>query len=272
MTAPARPVVVGVDGSEQSFAAASWAVDEAARLSEQVRVVLVNDRAPCDDELWACLEGNVRRLSTDHPQLKIYPKLARGHPASELVRRSAQARLVVVGSRGRGAVAGTLLGSVSTKVATHAHCPVVVVREPRYDGPVVVGLDGSPHSQLALRFAFETAAERATELVAMQVWQEPHAEQPALDVDLQEQLERVRRSLAEQLAGWREGYPSVPVRAVAQRGHVVGELVHAARDAQLLVVGHRGAGGFAGLLGSVAAGVLHHAPGAVAVVRGSVPV
>lgn len=267
MTVPAGPVVVGVDGSEQSAAAASWSVDEAARRSAQVRVVLVNDRPARDDELWAELEGIVAQLSAEHPQLEIYPKLARGHPAAELVRRSAQAQLVVVGSRGRGAVAGTLLGSVSTKVATHAHCPVVVVREPRYEGPVVVGLDGSRHSQLALRFAFETAAERRTALVAMQVWQETHAEQPALDIDLEEHLERVRRSLAEQLAGWREGYPSVNVRAVAQRGHVVGELVHAARDAQLLVVGHRGAGGFAGmLLGSVAAGVLHHAPWVVAVV------
>lgn len=274
---PVAPVIVGVDGSEQSVAAASWAVDEAARRHAQLRVILANDQPARDDELWETLRGTVDRLWTEHPQVEIYPKITRGHPAAELVRRSANAQLVVVGSRGRGPVTATLLGSVSTKVCTHAHSPVVVVRDPRHDGPVVVGLDGSPHSQLALRFAFDAAARRNTELVAMQVWQEATVEHPPqvppLDIDLEQHLERVRRSLAEQLAGWREGYPHVPVRAVAQRGHVVLELVHAARTAQLLVVGHRGMGGFTGmLLGSVATGVLHHAPGVTAVVRASVPV
>jgi nucleotide-binding universal stress UspA family protein len=277
MATPVAPVVVGVDGSERSIAAASWSVDEARLRHAPLRVVLVNDQPARDDELWEALQRIVDRLAAESPRSEIHPKIARGHPAAELIDRSSQAQLVVVGSRGRGPVTGALLGSVSTKVAAHAHCPVAVVRDLPRDGPVVVGLDGSPDSQAALHFAFDAAARRHTGLVAMQVWREANVEHPALvpplDIDLEEHLERVRRSLAEQLAGWRESFPTVPVRAAAQRGHVVLELVHAARDAQLLVVGHRGLGGFAGmLLGSVATGVLHHAPSVVAVVRSSVPV
>jgi nucleotide-binding universal stress UspA family protein len=275
MAMPEGPVIVGLDGSDQPMTAAAWAADEADRRHAEVRVVLVNDDPAQDERLWETLQGIVDRLSAQHPALGIYPKIARGHPAAELIRRSAKAQLVVVGSRGRGPVTGTLLGSVSAKVATHAHCPVVVVREPHEEGPVVVGLDGSQQSQAALEFAFEAAAERGTELVAMQVWQETAVEYPVLaplDIDLAEQKERVRASLVEQLAGWGEKYPNVPVRAVAQRGHVVLELVHSARDARMVVVGHRGRGGFAELLlGSVASGVLHHAPWVVAVVRGDNP-
>jgi nucleotide-binding universal stress UspA family protein len=267
MASPEGPVVVGLDGSDPSMTAAAWAADEAGRRHAEVRVVLVNDDPAQDERLWDTLQDTVNRLSARHRALDIYPKMARGHPAAELIRRSSQARLMVVGSRGRGPVTGTLLGSVSTKVATHAHCPVVVVREPHEEGPVVVGLDGSPQSQAALEFAFEAASLRGTELVAMQVWQETDIEYPVLaplDVDLAGQKERVQASISEQLAGWSEKYPNVPVRPVAQRGHLVLELVHAARDARLIVVGHRGRGGFTGLLlGSVATGVLHHA-----VVRG----
>lgn len=268
------PVIVGVDGSEPSRTAAAWAAEEAGLRDAELRVVLVNDQPARDDELWASVRGIADRLAAGRPRAKIYPKIARGQPAAELIRRSAGAQLVVAGSRGRGRVSSALLGSVSTKIAAHARCPVAVVRELPRGGPVVVGLDGSAENRTALRFALDAAARRGTEVVAMRVWREANAEHPALvpplDIDLEEHLDRVRRGLAEQLAGWREEYPHVPVRAVAQRGHVVLELAHAARDARLLVVGHRGGGGFAGLLlGSVATGVLHHAPGVVAVARGA---
>lgn len=266
--APDDPVVVGVDGSQQSVAAASWAAHEAALRHADVAAVLVHDVPARDEQLRRMLQGIVDRLAAGHPQVGMNPEIIHGHPTAELIRRSTQAPLVVVGSRGRGPVTSTLLGSVSTKIAMHAHCPVVVVREPRHEGPVLVGVDGSAHSQAALRFAFEAAAERGADLVAMQVWEETPGVVPLSDERLQQHQDRVRRSLAEQLAGWGEKYPGVAVHAVAQRGHPVLELTKAARDAQLVVVGHRGAGGFAGLLlGSVATGILHHAPWVAAVVR-----
>ncbi|MBB5156037.1 universal stress protein [Saccharopolyspora phatthalungensis] len=272
MTTP--DVVVGVDGSDQALTAAAWAVAEAELRHAQVRVVLVNNDPARDEELWASIEDVVDRLATEHPNVGVCSEIARGHPAGELVRRSADAQLIVVGSRGRSAWSGSLLGSVSTKVATHAHCPVVVVRDHLLSGPVVVGLDNSSHSRAALRFAFDEAAAHETDLVAMQVWRDTRHGPvvPPLDEEVTELRDEARRGLAEQLAGWNEEYPDVGVREIARRGNPVTELTDAARDAQLLVVGHQGSGGFSGLLlGSVATGVLYHAHCPVAVVRGATP-
>ncbi|CAM01714.1 universal stress protein family [Saccharopolyspora erythraea NRRL 2338] len=262
---------MGTDGSAQSRLAVSWAAAEAARRATAVRVVSVNDDPHLDEKLWTDLETLVEETRHEYPEVELYPKIARGHPAAELVRRSCEAPLVVVGSRGRSPLRATLLGSVSTKVATHAHCPVVVVRnQANGAGDVVVGLDDSGYSQAALRFAFDAAAARGTELVAVQVWQpvDPSAVLPMLDSDMRDLAESAERGLAEQLAGWSEQYPTVPVRRIARQGHPVFELTCLGRDARLVVVGHRGRGGFTGLLmGSVATGVLQHATCPVAVVR-----
>jgi hypothetical protein len=83
---------------------------------------------------------------------------------------------VVLGSRGLGGFTGLVVGSIAVAVATHGHCPVVVVRgagaqpEPRQDGPVVVGVDGSSTSQAAIPFAFQAAGSRNVPLVAVHAW------------------------------------------------------------------------------------------------------
>ncbi|MDA3625174.1 universal stress protein [Saccharopolyspora oryzae] len=264
-------VVVGVDGSPTSLAVAMWAVDEAElRNAEQVRfVVVIGDRRAAD-EAWQAVGAVEDRFASNRSDLEITSEVAHGAPADVLIERSDDAELIVVGSRGRSALAATLLGSVSAKVAAHARCPVVVVREHRSSGPVVVGLDNSPHSQAALRYAFDSAARYGCELVAVQVWEFPESAPvvPPMGHELAELRDEALRALSEQLAGWADSHPNVPVRKVAPRGHPVEELAAAAGDARLLVVGHRGRGGFTGLLlGSVAAGVLHHAQCPVAVVR-----
>ncbi|QUH02148.1 universal stress protein [Saccharopolyspora erythraea] len=265
------PVVVGVDGSEQSLAAATWAADDAALRRAPLRPVLVTDLPPYGGEPEKVLHSAVLRATGHHPDLATESEVRRGNPARELVAESGGAQLLVVGSRGRSPVRARLLGSVSTKVATHAHCPTVVVRDhPADSGPVVVGLDNSPHSRAALRFAFGEAAARGSELVAVQVWEEDEYAPvvPLLDIEVAERTDETRRALSEQLAGWSQDYPTVAVREIARRGNPVVALTTLGKDAQLVVVGHRGRGGFAGmLLGSVATGVLDHAPCPVAVVR-----
>lgn len=211
-----------------------------------------------------------RRCHRTHPGLAVTGEVATGHPAQELVRRSADAPLVVVGSHGHGAFREALLGSTSTSVAAHARCPVVVVRgEPRAAGPVAVGVDDSTGSQVALRHAFDCAARRQTGLIAVQALPDAHFTAEVYPApDPQEIRTRADLHLAEHLAGWCADYPDVPVRRDVTNQHPVAALCQAAESAQLLVVGHRGRGGFAGLLlGSVASGVLHHAPCPVAVVR-----
>jgi nucleotide-binding universal stress UspA family protein len=270
MTRTRQAVVVGVDGSEPSAQAALWAAAEAERLAVSLHLVVVNDDPAREGFAKQAVRDAAERCHRDHPQLTITDEVAVGHPAEELVRRSDTAHLIVLGSHGHGMFRDTLLGAISMSVAAHARCPVVVVRGTAAEsGPVVVGVDNSPGSRMAVQYAFETANRRHTGLVAVQALPDSYftvgADPPP---DQQEIRNRADLHLAEQLSGWCADYPDVTVRREVSNKHPVAALCEAAKQAQLLVVGHRGRGGFAGLLiGSVANGVLHHAPCPVAVIR-----
>lgn len=117
-----EPIIVGVDGSEHSAVALAWALGEAELRRAEVRVLVVNDNPTRDRVVEEAVANVVNRFRARRPTAGITATIARGRPAAELIRSSARAQLVVLGARGRGAAAGMLLGSVSTKVATHAHC------------------------------------------------------------------------------------------------------------------------------------------------------
>jgi nucleotide-binding universal stress UspA family protein len=136
-----RRIVVGIDGSESAADALRWAVEQAKLTDATVEAVyawhpdaLVSlGMPPLVD--WELL----REAAKARPReivaavigkgqgVKILPKMMSGSPAEVLVERSAQADLLVVGSRGLGGLKGMLLGSVGHHCATHAHCPVVIV-------------------------------------------------------------------------------------------------------------------------------------------------
>ncbi|GAA0528225.1 universal stress protein [Saccharopolyspora subtropica] len=271
MSGTDRPVVVGVDGSDSSLHAAEWAAAEANRRHAPLHVLIVNDDPARSDYAENTARRTAAKCHASLPQLPVTTEVAEGHPVEVLVRRSGQAQLVVLGARGHGGFANALLGGVSTAVATHADCPVVVIRRgvPTTVGPVVAGVDGSPCSQEALHFAYASADRLGADLVVMQVWHEEGLlTVPLTPYDRERVEQKISNSLAQQAAALRDQYPRVRTREVVQRGHPVAALTDAARDARLLVVGHRGRGDFGGLfLGSVAAGVLHHAQCPVAVVR-----
>jgi len=150
---------------------------------------------------------------------------------------------------------------------------VLVVRgEERPDGPVVVGVDGSELSRLALDFAFEEAALRGVELVAVLAFSHPTAHgrgamlPPVYDLDAYEAEQR--SLLAEAVAAVRDRHPGVPVSERVVRGSAAKVLVGESQAAQLVVVGARGRGGFKGLLlGSVSQAVLRHSASPLAIVR-----
>ncbi len=135
--------------------------------------------------------------------------------------------------------------------------------------PVVVGVDGSPTSEAAVGFAYEAAASRRVGLVAVHTWSDTVAD-PELAVLLDRQVieDGERRVLAERLAGWGEKFPDVAVERVVTCDGPAHALLGRAAGAQLVVVGSRGRGEFAGLvLGSVSNALVHRAPCPVAVVR-----
>ncbi|MBR7742434.1 universal stress protein [Phycicoccus sp. BSK3Z-2] len=282
-----RPVLLGTDGCEHSTAALEWAVAEAVRRDRDLRVLhavpvtlggihalpaMEHQEAHAEQVVSETTE-RAHRLAPDLTVTTVRPV---GDAAASLVHESRTADLVVVGARGRGAVAGAFLGSTSLHVAGHAHCPVAVVRH-RADADtprtaVVVGVDGSGNADAALGEAFRLADERGMPLVVVHGSTAATVGTHLAVVDSPELRERIaeyeRSSTEHAVAGWRQKYPGVDVDVRVVDEHPVLALTDAAADAAILVVGSRGLGGFGGLvLGSVGQGVLHRAQCPVLVVR-----
>ncbi|EME22953.1 hypothetical protein G419_03373 [Rhodococcus triatomae BKS 15-14] len=218
------------------------------------------------------------REAVDDAGLEIDTKLHEGRIAEVLLQYAPGASMIALGSRGLGEFSGALLGSVARAVASHSTTPVAVVRGRTLDGhaptegPVVVGIDGSEISAAATKVAFQEASARNAQLVAVNVWSDVSV-QPSLGATeddphwsaIQAAEEAV---LSEQLAGLIEQYPDVPVQRVVRRDRPVRVLSEFSEQAQLLVVGSRGRGGFRGmLLGSTSAALMSTADCPVLIVR-----
>ncbi|MCT7356676.1 universal stress protein [Streptomyces sp. 15-116A] len=285
-------VVVGVDGSASGLAAVEAAAREARLRGAGLRVVHAffwpAMHVPLGPSPVGPPEGGLRNMAdrlvreaverarVTAPEVEVSHVVVTGEPLTVLESQSRGAELVVVGSRGMGGFVGLLVGSTAVHLAAHGRCPVLVVREqPHEGGPVVVGVDGSAAGEQAVEFAFAEAALRKAPLVALHAWTTwnaplpppkdasmPYANPPGALAGEEERL------LAEALAGHQERYPDVVVEHKVVQGGTREALIEASRSAQLVVVGARGRGGFAGLLlGSVSQALLHHADCPVAVVR-----
>ena len=286
------PVVVGVDGSPDAVDAVRWAAEEAGSQGAALHVVhasvwsmlghLVPPTVP-DGHRQAMLDLAqrwVREASTAAravaPGVEVVERVVVGDPAAVLIGESRHAREVVVASRGLDSPVAELLGSTALRVAQHAGCPVVVIRNVGMGdpgGPVVVGVDLSAGSDAAVEFAFEHAARCAATLVALHTWR---------DVRIREQntarsfkwltvAAEQERLLAERLASWQDKYPDVEARRVVARDWPVRRLLEAATGARLLVVGSQSHDGLPGTLGSTSQSLLYVAPCPVAIVRGCSP-
>ena len=288
-----NPVVVGVDGSAFALAAAEWAADEAASRSAPLRIVHANlwptvrmpaghypieFQQPLLENSRRVLDVAVAAVQARHPEIAVEGELVTTTPVDLLVSESRKARLVVLGARGLGGFAELLAGSVAVGVSSHARCPVAVIRAATADaplpteGPVVVGVDGSPHSTPALRYAFDAASRLGTSLTALHTWTDLPVDAPRGDpvwmVDWERLQDDEQRVLAERLAAWQQDYPEVKVQRVVTRDRPVRSLLDAAGTARLVVVGSRGRGGFTGMmLGSTSHALIHHCPYPLVVAR-----
>ncbi|WP_226900009.1 universal stress protein [Nonomuraea phyllanthi] len=269
-------IVVGVDGSPTAWSALAWAAEDAERRHLPLRVVHVREPWLAEHPLGASSDEETRtercdRLLADSaararelaPGARVSTALVTGAVIERLKTESETADAVVVGSRGRGGFAGLVLGSVGLGLAGYAECPVVVVRRlPRGGGgDIVVGYDGSRWADMALEYAMAQAAARRSRLRVLYGQRYPAmTPHPAgfgpLPVD---EVSDIRQ----RLIAWRDKHPGIDLVASTVREHPVPALAAASREADLVVVGSRGLGGFASaMLGSVSHGILHrsHCP------------
>ncbi|MEU8264517.1 universal stress protein [Micromonospora sp. NPDC048999] len=280
-------ILVGYDGSADATVALNWALDEADRSGRPVRLAYVFEwltvagwvgpgvaaGAVPDDTARRQVEELVRsaaaKAAADRPGRTVHGEVYDGPPAMVLQERSAQAGMLVLGSRGHGGFGGLLAGSTAVSVTAHAHCPVVVVREGQTaaSGPVAVGVDGSESSLLALGFAVERAAQWDVPVRVLRAWGPP-GDRWVPGFDAQEAAATERAAVEQELAQWRKTFPDVPVELRVTPANPAALLVEASREARLVVVGSRGRGGLRGmLLGSVSQQLIHHSRCPVAVVR-----
>jgi nucleotide-binding universal stress UspA family protein len=291
MTDEIRSIVVGVDGSAESLEAARWAVAEARLRRRPVRLVhaytwpvpLVPMAPPpanwSDASLRQAAESVVNEAvaAVRVDDVSVTGAVASGPAPYALMEEARDAELLVVGHRGRGGFAELLLGSVAATVAAHAPGPVAVVRphatDQRPAGLVLVGADGSPPAGKAVEFALDEANRRGAELGVLHAWRPPVL---SFGTDVQTSgyddpaaLENAEAHwLQDWIRPWRDKHPQVRVRWMLTVDRPAGALIEAGRAAELVVVGSRGHGGFAGLLlGSVSHQVLSHAPCPVVVAR-----
>ncbi|SED91533.1 universal stress protein [Streptomyces sp. TLI_105] len=285
-----REIVAGVDGSPESLTAADWAAREALHRGLPLRLAhawrwepldlpLVQDPDAQQRTAYTVLHEAEATIAARHPGLALTSELLPDAPVPALLGTEDRAEMLVIGSRGHGAVAGFLLGSYGQQIIAASARPVVAVRsrdgeqaEPP-SGHVLVGQLGSPEDSAAvLGFAFETAAARGAAVRAVRAWSLPplYAYSPAsmrLADEAGGLVPYEEKALREALAPWRERYPDVPVSEHVELGSAGQVLLSVSGGAQLLVVGRRARRGAVGpRIGSVAHAALHLAPCPVAVI------
>ncbi|KUL22193.1 universal stress protein [Streptomyces regalis] len=267
------PLVVGIDGSEESLQAVDWAAGEAAR--HGVPLHLVHAAAPAQ-ETFEPVTAAAERARKGAPTVRLSSEVLHEDAASALVGKGRNAFALVLGSRGLGDLAGMLLGSVSLAVAARADCPVVVVRgaaDHRDDrfGSIVVGVEDGQGSGTAVWFALREAHVRRCRLVAVHAWSASFGASARPPPPPWYALEAHRRPpaqvLDDALRDLAERYRDATVSRQVVEGPARQALLAAASDADLLVVGARRRHGHLGLqLGLTNHAVLHHAPCPIAVV------
>lgn len=286
-------ILVGIDGSSYSQNAVRWAVGEAVMRNLPLSIVFVvapmiggfsgvgMSGAPLPDDIDEWLRDEAQELVQDAVRIardsaggaavQIRTEILSAPVVPTLIDLSKQAQLVVVGSHGRGALARELLGSVTSALIRHSHCPVAVLHEQvsgdHRGSAILVGVDGSPASEHAVALAFDEASFRNVDLVALHAWSD--SELPVIPgIPWSAVAAAADETVAERLAGWQERYPDVVVRKLVVRDHPTRNILAESLSAQLVVLGTHGRGGFAGmLLGSVSRAVVHGSRRPVIVAR-----
>jgi nucleotide-binding universal stress UspA family protein len=274
------PIVVGADGSEDSYRALRYAVGEAHRHDCGLRIIhVIHETVPMSPMLplvgMDTLHGVGQQIVSDaasyveglDPVLEVETVVQPGSRSIVLSDAGKTARMIVLGHHRHTTVGRLLTHSTVHGVAARAHCPVVNVpagceERPRYRR-VVVGVDGSRPSDDALAHAFGLAFARGAKLVVLHAWRLPSAYEDIIAerVMLEDWKESAGTQIAKLLAPWQRVYPDVDVEVVLRHEQPAAALVNSTADADVVVVGRRGHGGPLGVyLGSIARALVREAP------------
>lgn len=282
----AKRWVVGFDGSTSSKFAARWALDNARDRAESVDLVqawsvaatavysataplvLPETTAAVQEAARSTLEEFAAELAADAP-VAVTTTLRHGDASSVLLETSADSAQLVVGARGAGRFERLLLGSTSTRCATHATVPTIVVREAAGAAQhLVVAFDGSPNATDAVGWACSFARPGST-IEIIGVWEFAPSLFGTESFHYPEALAEASRQFDEQTEGLRGAArrDDVEITASFLEGRPRDRIAQRAAEADLLVVGARGRGGIgSALLGSVSTWLLHHVQRPVAVI------
>lgn len=286
------PVVVGVDGSEESLRAVEWAALEARRHRAPLRIVSVpallprqRTRTQAPETVAARLQGAscraldeaIARSGEVAPRQHIDVDLLAGPPALVVTQSGSGALMLVVGARGSGGFAAMTLGSVSRYAAMQARCPVVVVREETsaVHREIVVGIRDPRDTDATLAYAFDEASLRGATLIAVHSWNwfrsalSDHASSGNATgqlADAQHVAAEADLNLSEVLRAWRDKYPEVTVWQDVVRDHPAHVLASYSARADLVVIGRHDGTGSHSAIGGIQHALLNHARGPVAIV------
>lgn len=292
MTTRAPRLLVGVDGTEGSVEALRWAAHEAARRSASLHVMTCAELpvaveagligkggasgSAIDDivaEQEAVNQRSVNLVRTFGLDIEVSGDTVLGAPAYALVGAAQHDDIIVIGATSHPGHLTEVLGSVATVIAHRAHCPVVVVhgtdRRDANIGRIAVGVDGSPSGDEALKWAVDEALRCGAELLLVHGWTYPYQGPRSgvadvrddMKLDAMRMLERCSRTV-------KDIAPTLRVHSIISEQSPAKAIIDAGKEADLLVVGSRGHGGFAALLlGSVSRTVLQHSSVPVVVVR-----
>lgn len=288
-TAPspgARPVVVGVDGEPHCGPALDWALAEARALGSRLELVHAHALEVGWPEMGVVatvpgaeddhvLTDARARLTPALGDVEVTARSVGGNAARLLATASLDAEVVVVGGPRHGPLGRAVLGSTSVELAARAACPVVVVRvglDPDVTPDrVVVGVDGSPAGEDALRAGFARAARLGLPLEVVHAWHVeyvgPSLVVPEVELDRRHVADRLRHETQAAVALVAADHPDVRFDVRVAEGDAVHLLAAASEGAETLVVGTHGRALLGGLLlGSVSQGLLRRAACPVVVV------
>jgi nucleotide-binding universal stress UspA family protein len=266
------PIVVGVDGSEQSDRAVRYAVVEARRRGCGITLVhAIHETAPMAamlplysveafTEVGRRLVEDAEKLARElDPGIDVAVSVKAGSRVGVLVDAGDNASLIVLGHRSRTFTGRILTSSTTTGTAARAHCPVISVpdtwRQGDERGRIVVGVDESDASHDALDLGFREARLRDARLVVLHAWRLPTAYDDISfsQVTVEDWMASAQDQMEKTIAPFREVYPDVEVEIDLRHEFVGPALVAATETADLIVVGRRGHGAPLGVyLGSLA--------------------